>query len=80
MDHISQYTLQEIVKQSRTSPRCRNPMPLHPAEYIGPQALINAVQIASYMRPHMHPDHDEIWIPVQGTFMLGLFDNEGNPK
>mgnify|MGYP001577278168 CR=1 FL=1 len=71
--------LAELIEKSRVSPRKRAPMPLHPSDYSGPQALINAIQPDSYMCPHMHP-HDEIWTPVRGRILLGIFDNEGNPR
>jgi len=76
MLNFSEEDLGKLIERSRSSRRRRAPLPLHADDYAGPQALINAIQPDSYMRPHRH-DGDEIWIPVRGHVKLVTFEETG---
>ncbi len=73
---ITRDKLEELIDISRSSERRRAPTPIHPAEYHGPQYLINPIQPDSYLRPHNH-NYPEIWMPVRGRVMLISFYNDG---
>ena len=75
---FSKEDLEKIIQNSQSSPRGRAPNPLSSDEYSGPQCLINAIQPSSYVVPHRH-EHEEIWLPIQGRVVIGLFNEEGEP-
>ena len=76
---LNRVSLDALIEKSHSSPRKRNPTPLQAGEYVGPQCLINPMQPSSYVQPHRH-QYEEIWMPIQGRFILGLFDENGNPQ
>ena len=78
VDNIS---LNDLIKQSETSPRKRAATPLHPYEKEGTRAILNCIQPESYARPHLHPsahNASEIWVPIQGRIAAITFDVNGN--
>ena len=75
---LDRSNLDTLIEKSHLSPRKRSPTPLQSSEYTGPQCLINPMQPDSYVQPHRH-SYEEIWMPIQGRFILGLFDENGNP-
>jgi len=76
---IGKIELERLIVLSRESGKGRVPHPIYNENHAGPQALINAIQPGSYMRPHMHPNRPEIWTPVKGKIILGIFDQNGGP-
>ena len=72
-----------LIEKSKTSPRKRAPLPLHPYEKEGIRAVLNCIQPESYVRPHQHPspyNGSEIWVPIQGRIAAITFDLMGNLK
>lgn len=71
--------LSDLSREATQSPRLRMNRNLHqsPAEVC--QRLFNAIEPASYIRPHRHsqPAIVETIIAVRGAFLLVIFDDRG---
>ncbi|MFM8501821.1 MAG: WbuC family cupin fold metalloprotein [Fluviibacter sp.] len=76
---IDQTLLQQTANEARTSPRLRKNANFHPTDEFPAHRLINAMQPASYVRPHRHldPSKDETIIVLQGRFGYLSFDDAG---
>ena len=81
---INDDTIIKLIEKSRTSPRKRAPLALHPREKDGTRALLNCIQPESYVQPHLHSSRynreSEIWVPIQGRIALVTFNSEGNTQ
>lgn len=70
--------LEELINNSRSSPRRRAVRVIHPPEKKGTRLILNCIQPDSYVQPHFHPgDSSEIWIPLQGRIGLVTFSVNG---
>ena len=82
MKGFGQQDIDALIGKSRTSPRRRAAIALHPADKRGTRCIVNCIQPDSYVAPHLHPSQDgqEIWIPYQGRIALITFDEPGEIK
>jgi cupin fold WbuC family metalloprotein len=79
MTIISKQTLSELTGQARTNPRLRKNLNLHPNDDFPAHRLLNAMEPASYIRPHRHldPNKAETFIIMAGRLGVLLFDDNG---
>lgn len=82
MKGFNQQDIDALINKSRTSPRKREAVALHPAEKRGTRCIVNCIQPDSYVAPHLHPSQDgqEIWVPYQGRIALITFYGNGTVK
>lgn len=72
--------LDQISNEARQSPRLRHNHNLHPANTSRCHRLLNAIEPASYIRPHRHLDleKDEAFILLRGRLGIILFAADGS--
>lgn len=65
--------------EARQSARLRQNRNMHPANTSRCHRLLNAIEPASYIRPHRHldPEKDEAFILVRGSLGIILFSADG---
>jgi len=71
--------LKQLTESARTSPRLRRNHNLHPSDSSSCHRLLNAIEPASYIRPHRHldPEKDEAFILISGRLGVILFSDTG---
>jgi cupin fold WbuC family metalloprotein len=71
--------LHELTESARTSPRLRKNHNLHPSDASRCHRLLNAIEPASYIRPHRHLDieKDEAFILMSGRLGIIQFSDTG---
>lgn len=80
MKIINKQTLNQLSELARTNPRLRKNWNIHPNDDFPAHRLLNAMEPASYIRPHRHldPNKDETFIIVRGKLGILIFDDGGN--
>jgi cupin fold WbuC family metalloprotein len=76
---ITRALLGQVSEAARTSPRLRKNHNLHPGDESRCHRLLNAIEPASYIRPHRHldPEKDEAFILLSGRLGIVVFNSEG---
>ena len=76
---IDEALLDQASRAARQSTRLRRNHNFHAADDDASHRLINAMEPGSYVMPHrhLHPDKDETFVVLRGTFGLLLFDDAG---
>jgi len=76
---IDEALLDAASRAARQSSRLRRNHNFHAADEDTSHRLINAMEPGSYVMPHrhLHPDKDETFVVLRGTFGLLLFDHAG---
>jgi len=79
MKIVSRDLLQQLTESARTSPRLRKNHNLHHSDESRCHRLLNAIEPASYIRPHRHldPEKDEAFILMSGRLGIILFSESG---
>ena len=79
MQVITRDLLYRLSEEAGTSPRLRKNFNMHPANESRCHRLLNAIEPASYIRPHRHldPEKDEAFILLTGRLGVILFDDGG---
>lgn len=79
MKIITRELLGQVSEAARTSPRLRKNHNIHPADESRCHRLLNAIEPASYIRPHRHldPEKDEAFILLSGRLGIVVFTPEG---
>lgn len=79
MKLVTNDLLQQVSAAARTNPRLRKNHNLHPRDESRCHRLLNAIEPASYIRPHRHldPEKDEAFILMQGRLGILLFSESG---
>lgn len=79
MQCITLELLDRLSNEARNSPRLRQNHNLHCANTSRCHRLLNAIEPASYIRPHRHLDteKDEAFILMRGSLGIILFANGG---
>ena len=79
MKIINRELLQQLSDVARSSPRLRRNHNLHPSDESRCHRLLNAIEPASYIRPHRHldPEKDESFILISGRLGILLFSDAG---
>jgi cupin fold WbuC family metalloprotein len=79
MKIVTRELLQLVTEEARTVPRLRKNHNLHPANESRCHRLLNAIEPASYIRPHRHldPEKDEGFIVLRGRLGIIIFSDEG---
>lgn len=72
--------LQEVSGAAQVSPRLRRNHNFHPSDSSRCHRLLNAIEPASYIRPHRHldPEKDEAFILMAGRLGIVLFEEDGS--
>lgn len=81
MNIVTSELLQQVSDAARTNPRLRKNHNLHPRDESRCHRLLNAIEPASYIRPHRHldPEKDEAFILMQGRLGIVIFSESGEP-
>jgi cupin fold WbuC family metalloprotein len=76
---VTRELLAQVTAEARKSPRLRRNHNIHPSDESRCHRLLNAVEPASYIRPHRHldPEKDEAFILMCGRLGIILFSPEG---
>lgn len=71
--------LSQITDEARKSPRLRQNHNIHQSNGARCHRLLNAIEPASYIRPHRHldPEKDEAFILMRGSLGIILFADDG---
>ncbi|MEI6205163.1 MAG: WbuC family cupin fold metalloprotein [Desulfuromonadales bacterium] len=79
MKVVTREMLGQITAEAIQSPRLRKNCNFHPSDESRCHRLLNAVEPASYIRPHRHldPEKDEAFILMSGKLGIILFDENG---
>ena len=79
MKIVTPELLHQLTESARTSPRLRKNHNLHPSDESRCHRLLNAIEPASYIRPHRHldPEKDESLILMSGRLGILLFSETG---
>jgi cupin fold WbuC family metalloprotein len=79
MKIITTEVLHQLTETARTSPRLRKNYNLHTFDTSRCHRLLNAIEPASYIRPHRHldPEKDEAFILMSGRLGIIIFSETG---
>jgi cupin fold WbuC family metalloprotein len=79
MKIITRELLGQVSQAARTSARLRKNHNIHPGDESRCHRLLNAIEPASYIRPHRHLDRekDEAFILMSGRLGIVVFTPEG---
>ena len=80
MKVVTSELLQQVADEARLSPRLRKNHNIHPADESRCHRLLNAIDPASYIRPHRHldPEKDEAFIIMSGRLGIIVFSDDGS--
>jgi cupin fold WbuC family metalloprotein len=79
MKVVTRELLGRITAEALQSPRLRKNHNIHPSDESRCHRLLNAIEPASYIRPHRHldPEKDEAFILMNGRLGIILFADNG---
>jgi len=79
MKIIDRQLLNQLSAQAAGNPRLRKNFNIHPANDCYCHRLFNAIEPASYIRPHRHldPAKDETFVIIRGKLGVVTFDEHG---
>jgi cupin fold WbuC family metalloprotein len=79
MKIVTPELLHQLTESARISPRLRMNHNLHSSDESRCHRLLNAMEPASYIRPHRHldPEKDEAFILISGRIGVILFSDTG---
>lgn len=79
MKVIDQQLLDLVSAAARENPRLRKNWNIHPADDFPAHRLLNAMEPASYIRPHRHLDplKDETFLIIRGRLGILVFNDDG---
>ncbi len=82
MKIINRQLLDELTSAAQGSPRLRRNWNIHPDDTFPAHRLLNAMEPASYIRPHRHLDHrkDETFMIVRGRLGVIVFADDGTVR
>lgn len=80
MKVVTRELLLQLSGEARLLPRLRKNYNLHPANESHCHRLFNAIEPASYIRPHRHQDSekDEVFILMSGRLGVIIFSDTGD--
>lgn len=79
MIRVGSALLDQLTEKAMASPRLRMNHNFHPANESACHRLLNAIEPASYIRPHCHldPEKDETFVLLRGRLGVICFDSTG---
>jgi cupin fold WbuC family metalloprotein len=79
MKVVTRDLLGQITAEALRSPRLRKNHNMHPSDESRCHRLLNAIEPASYLRPHRHldPEKDEAFILMSGKLGIITFADDG---
>jgi len=78
MKIINTQLLDLVSDQAKQSPRRRMNYNFHQSPTDAVQRMLNAIEPGTYLRPHRHPDREEIFLILRGKLTLFIFGDAGN--
>ncbi len=78
MKVIDEALLDHVTEQAKRSARLRMNYNFHSSPEDPVQQMLNAIEPGSYLRPHRHPDAEELFFLVRGKGWVLIFDDAGN--
>lgn len=80
MNVVTTDLLHQLSEEARHSPRLRKNYNLHPSNESRCHRLLNAIEPASYIRPHRHldPEKDETFVLMSGRLGVVTFADDGS--
>jgi cupin fold WbuC family metalloprotein len=78
MKIIDTQLLDSVSGQAKQSPRLRMNYNFHQSPTDMVQRMLNAMEPGTYLRPHRHPDREEVFLILRGKMTLFIFDDTGN--
>src|SRR4051812_38004124 len=80
MKVVTTELLNRLSQQAAVSPRLRKNHNFHPSDASRCHRLLNAIEPASYIRPHRHldPEKEEAFILMSGRLGILLFSENGD--
>ena len=77
MQRIDAVLLDRVSQEAKESLRLRMNYNFHASPTEAMQRMLNAFEPGTYLRPHRHPDREEIFIIFRGRMVLLIFDDSG---
>lgn len=79
MKVVTRELVTQVSAEARKNPRLRKNFNFHPSDESRCHRLLNAIEPASYIRPHRHldPEKDEAFILLNGTLGIITFTDAG---
>ncbi|MDR1407119.1 MAG: WbuC family cupin fold metalloprotein [Tannerella sp.] len=77
MKVIDRELLDETSARAKMSPRLRMNCNFHARADDPVNRLLNAMEPGTYLRPHCHPDKEEIFLLLRGRVAILIFDDGG---
>jgi len=79
MKIVTSELLKQVTEEALKSPRLRKNHNIHKSDNSVCHRLLNAIEPASYIRPHRHldPEKDEAFIILSGKLGIILFSEDG---
>jgi len=79
MKIVTKGLLAQLSAEARQNQRLRKNYNIHPSDESRCHRLLNAIEPASYIRPHCHldPEKDETFILISGRLGIVVFANDG---
>ena len=77
MKIIDEHLIDSVTEEALASPRLRMNRNFHESPDDPVQRMLNAVQPGSYLRPHRHPDREELFLLLRGAVRILIFENDG---
>jgi len=78
MKIIDTQLLDSVSGQAKQSSRLRMNYNFHQSATDTVQRMLNAIEPGTYLRPHRHPDREEVFLILRGNMTLFIFDDNGN--
>ena len=75
---IDTQLLNSVSGQAKQSPRLRMNYNFHQSPADAVQRMLNAIEPGTYLRPHRHPDREEVFLILRGKMTLFIFDDAGS--
>ncbi|MDR1382225.1 MAG: WbuC family cupin fold metalloprotein [Planctomycetaceae bacterium] len=80
MKIINKQLLDAVSTKAKHSPRLRMNYNFHPSPVDTIQRMLNAFEPGTYLRPHRHPDREEVFLVLRGKAMLFIFEDSGKVR
>ena len=78
MKIIDTQLLDSVSEQAKQSSRLRMNYNFHQSPADAVQRMLNAIEPGAYLRPHRHPEREEVFLVLRGKMTLLIFDDAGN--
>jgi cupin fold WbuC family metalloprotein len=77
IDTVSQEIIEKLKKMARDAPLKRARLCLHASHQDAVQEMVIALHESTYIRPHRHPGKTESFHMIEGSVLIGFFNDRG---